>query len=661
MVQPAPPSVAVKINPPIQGVVVGATQQFTATVTGNANTAVNWSVKQPPGGNANVGSISTSGLYTAPAAVPSPSTVTVTATSAADSTKSDSATVTVQTADARPTTMNISVSPTVITPSGGKLPSTALVSVAVVGCDDKSSIDLSTGGYTLVMEGVGFTLSPPSLSKCFLTSNLTIGPGAAPGKFSVILNDGAKSVGKTDIGVLDPTAGPIPPGLAPQVDVLWTVMGQRVCSDVFGKRVAMRFYCIEVKIGNNSGHALQLAGIGFRNPNVLGTPVRQANSSYAATRAVLQREEILSNRNRAYNLLDGAGLLMASFTPFFSNPNPKAHFSTASAIVSGALLQAFNIVAPDRVPGQLSNLDDQSLRDGSVIANNFQVRTTIFVEKRALTEALTQAVSEINARFQNNPEILTQQIANGSDEKKKNLLKLNLAEQKAMTHDQTNTIKNSRPSKMGTGSPSPFLVRKALGDLVIVGDPIEYLPRVQIQSNATPAAGVPAATTVTPSRVPADGNPAALTISGSLLQGATVAGPAGTFTVSNLKPSADGTGITLSLAVATAVQPGPYTLTITTSGGTTAIPIVVVPAAPSVTATAGTGSIALTWNAATGATSYNVYESTSAGKEALLTSVVTPSYTHSNLKTGTPYYYEVTAVSAFGESPKSAEVTTQPK
>ena len=50
--------------------------------------------------------------------------------------------------------------------------------------------------------------------------------------------------------------------------------------------------------------------------------------------------------------------------------------------------------------------------------------------------------------------------------------------------DQEKTIANSKPGRF-RGSPSPFLIRKALGDLVIVGDPIEYLPRVQIQSSSS--------------------------------------------------------------------------------------------------------------------------------------------------------------------------------
>jgi hypothetical protein len=71
------------------------TQQFRATVQNAADTRVTWKVNGVAGGNGTVGTVSSSGLYTAPAAVPSPATVTVTATSVADATKSASVTVTI--------------------------------------------------------------------------------------------------------------------------------------------------------------------------------------------------------------------------------------------------------------------------------------------------------------------------------------------------------------------------------------------------------------------------------------------------------------------------------------------------------------------------------------------------------------------------------------
>jgi len=92
---PTPVAVSVMISPASVTVAVGGTQQFTATVQNTGNTAVTWQVNGMAGGNATVGTISSSGLYTAPAAVPSPAAVTVTAVSQADATKSASAQVTI--------------------------------------------------------------------------------------------------------------------------------------------------------------------------------------------------------------------------------------------------------------------------------------------------------------------------------------------------------------------------------------------------------------------------------------------------------------------------------------------------------------------------------------------------------------------------------------
>jgi len=83
------------VAPTTAQVPAGATQQFAATVTGPSNTAVTWSVGGVAGGNSTLGTVSNTGLYTAPATVPTPPQLTVAATSAADGVTSANATVTV--------------------------------------------------------------------------------------------------------------------------------------------------------------------------------------------------------------------------------------------------------------------------------------------------------------------------------------------------------------------------------------------------------------------------------------------------------------------------------------------------------------------------------------------------------------------------------------
>lgn len=106
--------VAVTISPTTASVAGGATQQFTAMVTGSTNTAVTWQVNGTAGGDAIVGTISTTGLYTAPTVLPSTTTVAVTAVSQADTTMSAVASVTL-TAPA----VTITLSPTSATLAAG--------------------------------------------------------------------------------------------------------------------------------------------------------------------------------------------------------------------------------------------------------------------------------------------------------------------------------------------------------------------------------------------------------------------------------------------------------------------------------------------------------------------------------------------------------------
>lgn len=85
----------VTISPTSITLETGQEQQITATVTGTGtyDRSVRWSVNGVVGGNSAVGSISGTGMFTAPNAVPSPSTVTVAATSVGNATKSASAAV----------------------------------------------------------------------------------------------------------------------------------------------------------------------------------------------------------------------------------------------------------------------------------------------------------------------------------------------------------------------------------------------------------------------------------------------------------------------------------------------------------------------------------------------------------------------------------------
>jgi len=79
--------VTVVVEPASVSLMAGRTQQFTAIVSGTTNTAVTWSITPQ------IGTISATGLYTAPANFLNEATVTVRATSVAETSRSGTATV----------------------------------------------------------------------------------------------------------------------------------------------------------------------------------------------------------------------------------------------------------------------------------------------------------------------------------------------------------------------------------------------------------------------------------------------------------------------------------------------------------------------------------------------------------------------------------------
>ena len=88
-------SVTVTIAPATANIVLGAAQQFTATVGNAANQSVSWNVNGISGGNAAMGTISSTGLFTAPQILPQSPNVTVQAISQADSAASASVLLTI--------------------------------------------------------------------------------------------------------------------------------------------------------------------------------------------------------------------------------------------------------------------------------------------------------------------------------------------------------------------------------------------------------------------------------------------------------------------------------------------------------------------------------------------------------------------------------------
>ena len=156
-VTPSVPNVAVanvsiSVWPSSTSLNGGTRQQFTAKVSGAANTAVRWS--------ATGGSISSAGLYTAPATAGS---YTVTATSVADTTESASATVAVSTT----TVVSVTISPTSASMLTG---GTQQFSATVSGSNNTAVTWSATGG---TVSASGLFTAPSTAGTYTITATST--------------------------------------------------------------------------------------------------------------------------------------------------------------------------------------------------------------------------------------------------------------------------------------------------------------------------------------------------------------------------------------------------------------------------------------------------------------------------------------------------------
>jgi len=135
--------VSVSVSPQTASVTSGGIQQFAATVANSSNQSVTWSTTG--------GTISTAGLFTAPA-VTADQTVTVKATSVADTSKSGSATVIV-----RAPLAALSLNPTNLTftgQQGGANPAANALSISNTGA--------GTLTYSAAADVAWVTVSPAS-------------------------------------------------------------------------------------------------------------------------------------------------------------------------------------------------------------------------------------------------------------------------------------------------------------------------------------------------------------------------------------------------------------------------------------------------------------------------------------------------------------------
>jgi uncharacterized protein (DUF1800 family) len=137
---------------------IGSTTQFAAAVANSTNQTVVWQVNGVTGGSATTGTITSAGLYTPPANLPSPNTVTITAVSQASASASGSLTESI---------LN---------------PQPAVSSATAVGLSPTYTVTVNGSGFvsgaTVTIDGVKATITSTSSSQITATASFTIAPTA---------------------------------------------------------------------------------------------------------------------------------------------------------------------------------------------------------------------------------------------------------------------------------------------------------------------------------------------------------------------------------------------------------------------------------------------------------------------------------------------------
>ena len=189
--------VSITISPTTASVITNRTQLFSGVVTGSSNTAITWSLACATGVTANTcGSIDATGLYTAPATVPTTTSngtttispaVTITGTAQADTTKTASATLTIVTG------ISITITPTTATVGTGET-FTFTATVNNPGCNNVSSTSTClnvTWSLSTTLTGIGTIASNGA------DTGVYTAPSAVPSPSTVIIT--ATSVADTSV------------------------------------------------------------------------------------------------------------------------------------------------------------------------------------------------------------------------------------------------------------------------------------------------------------------------------------------------------------------------------------------------------------------------------------------------------------------------------
>ena len=474
------------------------------------------------------------------------------------------------------------------------------VLVTSPGCTENANELTDAELYAPVGSGVTVTETTKKFS-CSLTASITIAADAPAESVQLWVR---KTGDHTLLGTVDFTIsntlppGPIPPGLTPQVDIMWSVIPDKIVGQNYGRTIERNYYCVELVIGNNTGYSLQIVSVGFAVPLTDAELLNEAwakagssrsasskageakglkdrddqknaeaeklphstrflripNSSYRMTRGSLESRHLLYPRSLVLGTITALGPIFTGFTPYFHNVNHRSNFSEFINIFSNPLEKGLELVWPDPRDAQRNRFDDQILRDGLILANNISTRSMVFFPKTLLKPYLDVVAVEDLCKHRGTTDL---------GQCKTDLVK---------EFDNTYAAWKNNPRA----------VMDRLGQLILVGDVISATNRITVTSGPVPGP-LSAPPTVldiqlnkSRLRDVAQGGAGALEITGSNLTGTVVTSSYDKITVDSVTSDSGGKLVLANIKVSEDSVPGNYTLTVRTAAGSIPVPIAII-------------------------------------------------------------------------------------
>lgn len=404
---------------------------------------------------------------------------------------------------------------------------------------------------------------------------------------------------------------PIPPGMNPQVDIMWAVVPQSIVKDNFGQRVGKLFYCIEVVIGNNTGYDLQIASVGFK----LG-PVGKAATTMAKTYKSVA-EQVSKAQDKSFE---------ASFNEIDKACNPETHSEfndtakyvecvnreTAEAIKRITARQAPLVAAVQQQKSMLTQLSQQmygqklpvssyTMARGSVEHGQFWSLRNLGVNGlRALGPVLTGFTPYFHAlnrqrNFAEAINIISNPIEKGfelvvPDETVDQMQRLD----EQILRDGI-IISNNRQVRTRAFIPKdllrldkdirddPMIVTQSLGELHLIGDVIQYINRVSVSSGGSGEVTPPP--TIDPKSYDSEfelneGESETITLTGTSLADAVITSDDPNIKVT--KTTNTSTSLSATVEIKDITKLGQHVLNVTNARSTVPIPITVKQPLPSI-------------------------------------------------------------------------------